>query len=378
MGDIFGGGSSQPSGAAAVADPFASQRSQYFAPLQSLASGTDPSSVALANEVQPGGDPYSAALLNLIGYSGSTTTTAGGAPVSSPSLPSSSPRSVLSSLASGAPSGLVSEQVLQQNGLGGLGFQFTPEQFALLKQTAQARGQDVSTYVRKALQQNPTAFTHGAVLLSDPQLGIQGNTNSPNLITVPGGSGTLTASSTPSATTSRTTYQSGSPIGGLASDPSYQFRLSQGMQGTERSLAARGLLNSGNALAELTNYAQGAASQEYQNQFSRLFALSQDQYNRALGINQNRFQQLALLSGATTGSPAAAGQLTAQSSSGLGNLAGTLGTAAVLKGFNPLSGLGSIFGSSLSGAGTAATLTGFDEAATGVGSLLSDASILGF
>lgn len=53
-------------------------------------------------------------------------------------------------------------------------------------------------------------------------------------------------------------------------DPSYQFRYQQGQQAAERSLASRGLLNSGNAAIELQQYGQGAASQEYQAQFSRM------------------------------------------------------------------------------------------------------------
>ncbi len=53
-------------------------------------------------------------------------------------------------------------------------------------------------------------------------------------------------------------------------DPSYRFRYDQGLQATERSLAAKGLLNSGNAAIELQNYGQKAASQEYGAQFSRM------------------------------------------------------------------------------------------------------------
>lgn len=55
-----------------------------------------------------------------------------------------------------------------------------------------------------------------------------------------------------------------------SSDPSYQWRFQQGQQATERSLAAKGLLNSGNAAIELQNYGQGAASQEYGAQFDRM------------------------------------------------------------------------------------------------------------
>lgn len=80
-------------------------------------------------------------------------------------------------------------------------------------------------------------------------------------------------------------------------DPSYQWRFQQGQQAAERSLASRGLLNSGNAAIELQQYGQGAASQEYGAQFNRLLqGLSgvEDTYNTQMGrlmsmagVNQN-------------------------------------------------------------------------------------------
>lgn len=80
------------------------------------------------------------------------------------------------------------------------------------------------------------------------------------------------------------------------SDPSYQWRFNQGQQAVERSLAARGLMNSGNAAIELQQYGQGAASQEYQSQFSRLL--------QAAGLAGNEFQmnynRLAELGGFNT------------------------------------------------------------------------------
>jgi hypothetical protein len=54
------------------------------------------------------------------------------------------------------------------------------------------------------------------------------------------------------------------------SDPSYNFRFKQGLQANARSLGARGLLNSGNAAAELQEYGQQSASQEYGAQFNRM------------------------------------------------------------------------------------------------------------
>ena len=50
----------------------------------------------------------------------------------------------------------------------------------------------------------------------------------------------------------------------------YKWRLQQGLDALNRQLGAKGLLNSGNRLTATTDYAQGAASQEYGDQFKRL------------------------------------------------------------------------------------------------------------
>lgn len=79
------------------------------------------------------------------------------------------------------------------------------------------------------------------------------------------------------------------------SDPSYGWRFEQGQQAVERSLAARGLLNSGNAAIELQAYGQGMASTEYQAQFERLL--------KAMGLYESGYQHhmstLASLAGVT-------------------------------------------------------------------------------
>ena len=94
------------------------------------------------------------------------------------------------------------------------------------------------------------------------------------------------------------------------SDPSYQFRMNQGLEGVQRQAAAGGMLNSGNTLAALSNYGQQTASQEYSNQFNRL----------------------ATLSGATTGSPSTAAQMQQQQMAGGAafgqQIGGLLGDAA--------------------------------------------------
>lgn len=53
----------------------------------------------------------------------------------------------------------------------------------------------------------------------------------------------------------------------------YKFRVKQGEEALNRSLGAKGLLNSGNRLMELTKYGQDMASQEYDNQLNRIGSL---------------------------------------------------------------------------------------------------------
>ena len=69
--------------------------------------------------------------------------------------------------------------------------------------------------------------------------------------------------------------------GEIANTNAYRFRFNEGQQALERSAAAKGMLRSGNTLAALANYGQGAASQEYGNEVIRLGALTgqQNQYN---------------------------------------------------------------------------------------------------
>lgn len=82
-----------------------------------------------------------------------------------------------------------------------------------------------------------------------------------------------------------------------SSDPSYAWRFQQGQQAVERSLAAKGLLQSGNAAIELQQYGQGMASQEYNAQFNRTLS--------AMGASESAFQasynRLAELAGMSTG-----------------------------------------------------------------------------
>lgn len=76
----------------------------------------------------------------------------------------------------------------------------------------------------------------------------------------------------------------------LYNDPSYQFRLQQGLDAVEQGSAGRGNLLSGTTLKALNNYAQDYASQEYHNAYNRFNADQTNQYNRLsnlIGMGQN-------------------------------------------------------------------------------------------
>ena len=103
----------------------------------------------------------------------------------------------------------------------------------------------------------------------------------------------------------------------LENTPGYQFRLQQGLQAVERANSAKGLLESGAVLKDLTNYSQGLASQEYAAEQSRLASLAGLTSNIASqGLNQQG--QVASLKASQGGALAAAAQsAAAQRSSAL-------------------------------------------------------------
>lgn len=118
-------------------------------------------------------------------------------------------------------------------------------------------------------------------------------------------------------------------MSGFREDPGYQFRFDQGLQGQDRSAAARGGLFSGGHQADLINYGQGMASQEYGNYWNRLMDATRLGQNSAVG----------------------AGQLGQQSASNIGNLYGQIGQAQAGGAINSanawsngLSGLAGAFG----------------------------------
>jgi hypothetical protein len=78
----------------------------------------------------------------------------------------------------------------------------------------------------------------------------------------------------------------------------YKFRVGQGQEALQRSLGAKGLLNSGNRLMELTKYGQDMGSQEYDNQFGRLGSLLGNYSQSWLGDKNANTSRFAATSGA--------------------------------------------------------------------------------
>lgn len=70
----------------------------------------------------------------------------------------------------------------------------------------------------------------------------------------------------------------------VTKDPSYQFRMSEGMKALNAAASARGLSNSGRTLKELTRYGQDYASQEYGNAYNRQLGLANMGYGAAQGL----------------------------------------------------------------------------------------------
>jgi hypothetical protein len=100
-------------------------------------------------------------------------------------------------------------------------------------------------------------------------------------------------------------------------DPSYAFRMSEGMKALERSAAARGGLMSGATLKGIQRYGQDLASTEFTNAFNR--------YQAERTGTLNPYQALAgtAQSGANT-----LGQQAGQMGSNISNALGAYGSAA--------------------------------------------------
>lgn len=109
----------------------------------------------------------------------------------------------------------------------------------------------------------------------------------------------------------------------LASDPGYQFRLSQGTAALDRSAASRGLLLSGAQAKGLAGYGQGLASDELNNAYNRTAGVAdaaRGVSTNIAGIQQGRGTTLANLA---TGQSSANQALTTGTTNALTNISQT-------------------------------------------------------
>lgn len=96
----------------------------------------------------------------------------------------------------------------------------------------------------------------------------------------------------------------------LEMDPGYNFRLQEGRRAVDSSAAARGMLNSGRTLKELTRFGQQLGSQEYGNAYNREFG----RLSTLAGMGANAMGQTANLA-------MGEGQALSNNITGIGNAA---------------------------------------------------------
>lgn len=121
----------------------------------------------------------------------------------------------------------------------------------------------------------------------------------------------------------------------LAQTPGYQFALDQGTKATQNSFAAKGLGSSGAAMKGAADYAQGLASNTFQQQFQDYWSQNQSIYNNLFGPTQMGAQtagqsagQAMQLGGQVGGNIIGAGNAQAAMYNGIGGAIGNLGNAA--------------------------------------------------
>lgn len=114
----------------------------------------------------------------------------------------------------------------------------------------------------------------------------------------------------------------------LQDSASYKFRVDQGQQALERSLGAKGMLQSGNRLQALTDYGQASGSQEYEAENARRLAAytsASGNYNANQTANVN---QLSVQQGSLDKNYATAGSIYGQQGQTIAGLYDASNTAA--------------------------------------------------
>lgn len=105
-------------------------------------------------------------------------------------------------------------------------------------------------------------------------------------------------------------------------DPGYEFRLSEGMNALNRSMAAKGLGVSGSNVKGALRYGQNLGSQE----FGAAYGRALDEYNSRLNRSNTGYNRLAALSGVGQTANTALGSAASGYGANVGNIA--MGNAA--------------------------------------------------
>lgn len=121
-------------------------------------------------------------------------------------------------------------------------------------------------------------------------------------------------------------------FGSFTQSPDYQFAMTQGLQGLDRTAAARGGVSGGGADADRIAFASGLASQNYGDYYNRLYNLATLGQNAAVGAGSQGQQSASnignlLGQGAAAQGAGAIGQANAWGNA-IGGLAGLAGQYA--------------------------------------------------
>lgn len=119
-----------------------------------------------------------------------------------------------------------------------------------------------------------------------------------------------------------------SPLDRFQSSPGYQFQLNQGTNALEKSMASRGLLESGSFAKELDNYSQGLANQDWNNYLNRATGTFSNYQNQLSGLAGMGAQTSGLLSNMAVGQGSNLANLGMNYANNAGNIYGALGTGA--------------------------------------------------
>lgn len=109
--------------------------------------------------------------------------------------------------------------------------------------------------------------------------------------------------------------------------PDYQFALTQGLQGLDRSAAARGSLYSGGHSADILNFASGLASRNYGDFYNRLAGLAQTGQSAASNLGSVGTGNAATIGSASMYAANANANAAYNNASTLGNFAGQAANA---------------------------------------------------